>query len=140
MNTPGPPALSANQKTTPIVPGPRARPMTPPPATSPPAKTGSPQTDSPRSLHAAAKDGIVATLKQLLDANVDPTLSGAGGETALHWAAAYGHREAAQLLLTRGANVNARGGRNDAAAVGGGLRADARSPVACQPRRLRKRR
>ena len=57
----------------------------------------------------------MATLKRLLDRNADPTRKGTGRETALHLAAAWEHREAAQLVLARGTKVNACSGRNAAA-------------------------
>jgi uncharacterized protein len=58
----------------------------------------------------AATVGEVDRLRELLDA--EPTLAAGysgDGFTALHFAAFFGHREAAELLLDRGAEVDALG-------------------------------
>ncbi|GAB4268687.1 MAG: hypothetical protein Kow0092_22520 [Deferrisomatales bacterium] len=58
------------------------------------------------SLHEAARHGRTDALRRRLDAGADPNLRAAGA-TPLHWAALRGHREAAALLLDRGAAVDA---------------------------------
>jgi ankyrin repeat protein len=54
----------------------------------------------------AAQQGDNSRIRDILrdGANVDQ--KGPGGETALHWAAAYGKQVAAELLLASGANPN----------------------------------
>jgi hypothetical protein len=60
-------------------------------------------------IHKAALGGDVAKIGELLDQ--DPNLVNimeSAGWTPLHFAASQGHKEVAELLLARGANVNAR--------------------------------
>ena len=59
-------------------------------------------------LHDACKGGQVATIRQLLDGGmpVDALLR-EGGWTPLHTAILYKKREAVELLLDRGANIEA---------------------------------
>ena len=60
-------------------------------------------------LFSAAKEGDVQKMKALLARNRDlvkSTDTGMGA-TALHWAAIYGRKEAARVLLEHGADVNA---------------------------------
>jgi ankyrin repeat protein len=65
---------------------------------------------SPAKLIAAAKSGdVVAIEKQLkrgiaVDSMTDDVVD---GYTALGWAAYHGHKEAVELLLEKGANINA---------------------------------
>jgi hypothetical protein len=59
-------------------------------------------------LRAAAAQGNLAGLTQLLDAGIDLNTSPKDGRTALMAAAARGQVEAVRLLLSRGADVNAR--------------------------------
>jgi ankyrin repeat protein len=79
----------------------------PPPATPPPA---TPQPEI--TIHEAAMSGDVAAVTRLLER--DPSLidaAGPGGGTPLAFAVAFGHLEAAKLLIAKGADVNAREAR-----------------------------
>jgi hypothetical protein len=68
------------------------------------AVSRNPQRNQP--LHAAlALAGDVETIRQLLDAGADVNATQAGGFAPLHSAASAGRREAAELLLARGANA-----------------------------------
>jgi ankyrin repeat protein len=60
-------------------------------------------------LMAAARAGARGVLELLLEAGADVNASeGVAGETALMWAALENHAEAVTLLVSKGANVNAR--------------------------------
>lgn len=60
-------------------------------------------------LCAAARDGDSKKVETLLKENRRLALSKDGdGMTALHYAAKYGHKDAVQLLLVNGANINAK--------------------------------
>jgi ankyrin repeat protein len=56
-------------------------------------------------LLAAAKDGKRDDVELLLANGTPVHWRGDGGETALHWAAAYGHPSVAQLLIAKGADI-----------------------------------
>src|SRR5689334_15083730 len=61
------------------------------------------------SLWAAAKWNYELTLKKLLEAGQDPNeLEPNMGGTPLHFAAAFGHPEAASILIRAGAQVDKR--------------------------------
>jgi len=61
----------------------------------------------PEALPNAAAGGLVAQVRMLLDAGVDPnTLYPSGGQTSLHLAAFNGHLAVVELLIKRGADVN----------------------------------
>jgi ankyrin repeat protein len=59
-------------------------------------------------LHFAAQSGDVALLERLILGGSDPNVFDMIGNTPLHYAAEGEHFEAVRLLLSRGANVNAR--------------------------------
>jgi hypothetical protein len=67
-----------------------------------------------RSLHNAAQEGDVLKIQEILNQGVNPNSTRDRTEvvdyaitiTPLYWAAEHGHREAVNLLLTHGANVN----------------------------------
>ena len=81
--------------------------QTPPPAPSPPAQTPPAETVS---IHQAAMQGDLATVKRLLEQN--PALLEARDEdegvTPLAYAAGFGRMGVLEFLVARGANVNAR--------------------------------
>jgi ankyrin repeat protein len=61
------------------------------------------------SIFQAASEGDSATIKAYLTGNSDLALiKDPAGETPLHFAALKGHKDAAALLLSYGANVNAK--------------------------------
>lgn len=56
----------------------------------------------------AVQNGDIATVIMLLDAGYDPNIPvGDDGDLLLCWAAAYGHNDIVELLLERGADVDA---------------------------------
>ena len=64
------------------------------------------------SIHEAALEGNIEAVKQHLAAGTDVNAKkedhdGRGG-TPLHWAAGEGHKEIAELLIAKGAYVNAK--------------------------------
>ena len=60
---------------------------------------------SPADVHTAAKDGRLAELEQLLAANPELVhVRDDEGRTPLHWAASGGHKEVAELVLSKGAD------------------------------------
>jgi ankyrin repeat protein len=73
------------------------------------ANADSPNPDGQTALMAVARTGIVAAAQVLLDhrATVDAKEK-FGGQTALMWASARRHPEMMQLLISKGADVNAR--------------------------------
>ena len=58
-------------------------------------------------IHDAALDGDIDEVQRQLDAGVDPNLKSSKGATPLFYAVYGGHLEIAELLITRGADVNA---------------------------------
>ena len=61
------------------------------------------------SIHHAADEGNLEAVKQHLAADTDVDAKNEYGETPLHIAAPQGHKEIAELLITKGADVNAKG-------------------------------
>ncbi|MGA2109022.1 MAG: ankyrin repeat domain-containing protein, partial [Syntrophorhabdales bacterium] len=60
-------------------------------------------------IHDAAEQGDVRKVEALLKGNPDLVLSkDDSGDTPLHWAALNGHKEVAELLLARKADVDAK--------------------------------
>ena len=58
-------------------------------------------------IHDAALDGDIDEVQRQLDAGVDPNLKSSKGATPLFYAVYVGHLEIVELLITRGADVNA---------------------------------
>ncbi len=58
-------------------------------------------------IHDAALDGDIDEVQRQLDAGVDPNLKNSKGATPLFYAVYGGHLEIVELLITRGADVNA---------------------------------
>ena len=61
----------------------------------------------PSVIHDAALDGDIDEVQRQLDAGVDPNLKSSKGATPLFYAVYKGHLEIVELLITRGADVNA---------------------------------
>ena len=59
------------------------------------------------SIHAAARDENIEAVKQHLAAGTDVNVKDKYGDTPLHKAALNGHKEIAELLIDKGADVNA---------------------------------
>ena len=59
-------------------------------------------------LRKACKKGDIEAVKQYLAAGANVNAGGAFRATPLHLAAEYGHKEIAELLITNGADVNAK--------------------------------
>jgi ankyrin repeat protein len=62
--------------------------------------------DEEGDLWAAAKNGDIETLEELLDDGADPNAQDQLGITPLSWCAMTGHKKAAELLVEHGADVN----------------------------------
>ena len=61
-------------------------------------------------IHDAAKDGNIKAVKQHLAAGVDVNAKEKyTRKTPLHWASIGDHKEIAELLIAKGADVNAKG-------------------------------
>ena len=58
-------------------------------------------------IHDAALDGDIDEMQRQLDAGVDPNLKSSKGATPLFYAVYGGHLDIVELLITRGADVNA---------------------------------
>jgi len=58
-------------------------------------------------IHDAVMNGNIDEVQWQLDAGVDPNLKNSKGATPLHYAASEGHNDIVELLIERGANVNA---------------------------------
>ncbi len=58
-------------------------------------------------IYQAAKVGNIKAVKQHLEAGVNVNVKADNGNTPLHNAAYYGHKEVAKLLIDKGAEVNA---------------------------------
>ena len=65
---------------------------------------------SERALLEAARKGNIEAVKQHLAAGTDVNAKSERGATPLHRAATFGHKEIAELLIDKGADVNAVGG------------------------------
>jgi len=78
-------------------------------APAPKAKPKPPTAKASRiTIHDAARDGNIEAVKQHLAAGTDVnTKNDRNGWTPLHWAALYGRTEVAELLIAKGAGVNA---------------------------------
>jgi uncharacterized protein len=61
-----------------------------------------------RALLDAARAGDVATVRSLLASGVDVNAGAGDGMTSLHWAAERSHADLAELLISSGANVEAK--------------------------------
>ena len=61
-----------------------------------------------KQLILAAFQGDIATVTTSLQAGVDPDSPDKNGMTALHWAATKGHDDVAKILLGNGANAVSR--------------------------------
>src|SRR5207249_3680012 len=72
-------------------------------------------------LIGAASLGAEEVGLQLLDAGADPNLLGCFGETALHWASLIGADRLVGGLIAKGASVDRRDGKYDAAPLGWAL-------------------
>ena len=59
------------------------------------------------SIFNAAKQGNIEAVKKHLADGVDVNKKGKGFYTPLHWAAFSGHKQTVELLITKGAEVNA---------------------------------
>jgi ankyrin repeat protein len=59
-------------------------------------------------IHEAGANGVLDGVQAELDKGVDVNAKGYKGKTPLHYAAFYGHKETAELLIAGGANVNAK--------------------------------
>merc|ERR1712029_341812 len=66
-----------------------------------------------RSLLAAAENGELQTVKELLNRGANIEAQDGYGRTALHWAAWENHLDIVKELLERGANIEAQGGNYD---------------------------
>jgi hypothetical protein len=78
-------------------------------APAPEAKPEPPTVKAPdMSIHLSVKAGSIARVKQHLAAGTDVNAKDKRGRTPLHYAAANGHKEIAELLITKGADVNAK--------------------------------
>jgi len=62
-------------------------------------------------IHEAAIAGNLADLKRALDASADTNAKDENGATALHHAAGNGHKEVAELLIAKGADMAAKDNR-----------------------------
>ena len=71
----------------------------------PKAKPANPEAD--RALLEAARDGNIEAVKQHIAAGTDVNAKDEDGYTPLHVAAWEGHKEIAELLIAKGADVNA---------------------------------
>ena len=60
------------------------------------------------SIHSAAGKGNIAAVKQHIAAGTDVDAKDNRGITPLLWATYDGHKEVAELLITKGADVNAK--------------------------------
>ena len=73
------------------------------------AKPESPIAKAPDiSIHDAARKGNIEAVKQHLDAGGDVDAKDKSGQTPLHRAAANGQKETAELLIAKGADLNAK--------------------------------
>lgn len=68
-------------------------------------------------IHGAAKRNELDELRRLLDRGVNPNKVTQGQITALMWAAAEGHVEAAQMLVAAGADTAPKSSREQKCSV-----------------------
>ena len=64
-------------------------------------------------IHKAAKEGNIEAVKQHIAAGTDVDAKNRKGETPLRFAITYGHKEIGELLITNGADMNAKSGRKE---------------------------
>ena len=64
-------------------------------------------------IHKAAKEGNIEAVKQHIAAGTDVNAKNRKGETPLRIAITYGHKEIGELLITNGADMNAKSGRQE---------------------------
>ena len=64
-------------------------------------------------IHKAAKEGNIEAVKQHIAAGTDVNAKNRKGETPLRFAITYGHKEIGELLITNGADMNAKSGRKE---------------------------
>ena len=64
-------------------------------------------------IHKAAKEGNIEAVKQHIAAGTDVNAKDRKGETPLRIAITYGHKEIGELLITNGADMNAKSGRKE---------------------------
>ena len=64
-------------------------------------------------IHKAAKEGNIEAVKQHIAAGTDVNAKDRKGETPLRIAISYGHKEIGELLITNGADMNAKSGRKE---------------------------
>jgi len=67
------------------------------------------------SIHEAVIEGNIEAVKQHLDAGVDVNAKDNIGFTPLHYAAQSGRKEIVELLIAKGADVNAKNGHKEVA-------------------------
>ena len=78
-------------------------------APAPEAKPEPPTVKAPYiDIHDAARTGDIEVVKQHLAAGTKVDAKGGGDYTPLHVAAYRGHKELAELLITKGADMNVR--------------------------------
>ena len=73
-----------------------------------PAASSKPLSEADSALMDAANKGNIEAVKQHLTGGADVNAKGIGGMTPLHRAAREGHKELAELLITKDAYVNAK--------------------------------
>ena len=67
------------------------------------------KSEADHALLKAAREGNIEAVKQHLAAGADVGVKGGRmGGTPLHYAATHGHKEIVELLIAKGANVNAK--------------------------------
>ena len=87
-------------------PAPEAKPVEPVAEAAKPEPTTTKAPDI--SIHKAAGDGNIAVIKQHLAAGTDVNATAYAQWTPLHNVAAWGSKETAEFLISKGANVNAK--------------------------------
>jgi pectate lyase len=64
-----------------------------------------------RSIHEAARFGALAKVRSLIEKGNDINEKDASGKTPLHYAVGNGHKDVAELLIAKGADVNIKNSR-----------------------------